>query len=239
MGCLSYSMGDEDIIILTGASGGIGKEILCPLLEMDKVIGIYNRSLPNSIPNDNLIYEQLDMENSASIKAFVEKWKNKLSDITLIHLSALNIDGLAINYTESDWDTVMKVNLKGAFLLTQAMLGHMIRQRWGRIIHISSVAGMQGRPGTIAYSTTKTGLIGMSRVFAKEYARFNITSNVLVLGYFKAGLIDTLNDDFKRGILNQIPSKAFGETSNIVNAIDFLIKSEYVNGAVINIDGGM
>lgn len=227
------------MIILTGASGGIGKEILHYLLELDQVIGIYNTSLPAGTPDNRLTYEQVNIENPADIRSFVRKWKDKLSQVTLIHSATLKIDALAANYTESDWDRVMGVNLKGNFLFTQALLPHMIEERWGRIIHISSLGGIQGFPGTIAYSASKTGLFGMSRVFAKEYARFNVTSNVLLIGYFEVGLIDTLQDDLKKKILDQIPSKTFGGVSNIANAIEFLIKSEYVNGSTINIDGGV
>ncbi len=227
------------MIILTGASGGIGKQIICHLLEIDHVIGIYNTSIPTTVHSDRVSYEKLNIEEPASIKSFVRKWKTKLNKVTLIHFAALNIDGLVANYAKSDWDRVMTVNLKGNFLLTQALIPHMIQERWGRIIHTSSVIGIQGSPGTIAYSTSKTGLIGMSRVLAKEYARFNITSNVLVLGYFEVGLIDKLHDDIRQKAIDQIPSNTFGKVSNIANAIDFLIKSEYVNGAVINIDGGL
>jgi len=227
------------MIILTGASGGIGKEIISHLLKIDCVVGIYNKSVPKSQKNKKMIYEELNLEDSTNIKSFIRKWYDKLTKVTIIHFAASNIDGLAANYEESDWDHVMGVNLRGNFLLTQALIPHMIQERWGRIIHISSVVGMCGPPGTIAYSTSKTGLIGMSGVLAKEYARFNITSNILVLGYFEVGLINTLQAEKKKQIMNQIPSKTLGKVSNIVNAIDFLMKSEYVNGATINIDGGL
>lgn len=228
------------MIILTGASGGIGKELLTPLLEIDNVVAFYNTTKPEIAPNNNsLIYHSLNLEEPEEIKSFIQKLGKDISKVTVVHAAVLNIDGLAVNYTELDWDRVMRVNLKGNFLLTQALLPHMIQEKWGRIIHISSFLGAEGAPGTIAYSTSKTGLIGMSRVFAKEYARFNITSNVLVLGYFEKGLIDTLDKDVREKVRIQIPSKAFGKVSNIANAIIFLIKSEYVNGSTINIDGGI
>jgi len=226
------------MIILTGASGGVGREIIKHLLKIDDLIGIYNTSRLVTSPDKRLTYEQVDIAKPASIKSFVKKWAPKLSKITLIHGAAVKIDGLTVNYAQANWDNVMKVNLKGIFLLTQALLPCMIQQHWGRIIHFSSLGGMQGCPGTIAYSASKTGLMGMSRVLAKEYARFNITSNVLAIGYFEVGLFNALNNDEKKKILNKIPSKKLGEVSNISNAIDFLIKSEYVNGAIINIDGG-
>ena len=104
---------------------------------------------------------------------------------------------------------------------------------------MSSHGGMDGAAGTIAYSTSKTGLIGMSRVLGKEYARFHITSNVLVLGTFETGMFLQLSDEYKNKIRNQIPSKTFGDVTNISAAVDFLIKAEYVNASVINIDGAM
>jgi len=227
------------MIILTGSTGGIGKEIVKYLSELDCVIGIYNRSLPESPQSDKLTYEKLNIENPGDIRDFVKRCEQRLSKITLIHCAATKIDGIAANYKKSDWDHVMKVNLSGNFLLTQAMLPYMIKEHWGRIIHISSRGGIEGAPGTIAYSTTKTGLIGMSRVLAKEYARFNITSNVLVLGTFETGLFLKLRDEVRKEILNRIPSKTFGKFADIANAVEFLIKSEYVNASIINIDGGV
>jgi 3-oxoacyl-[acyl-carrier protein] reductase len=227
------------MIILTGSTGGIGKEIVKYVSEMDCVIGIYNRSFPAPPQNDKLTYEKLNIENPEDIRDFVKKCEQRLSRITLIHCAATKIDGIAANYKKSDWDHVMKVNLSGNFLLTQAVLPYMIRERWGRIIHISSRGGIDGAPGTIAYSTAKTGLIGMSRVLAKEYARYNITSNVLVLGTFKTGMFLKLPGEMRKEILDRIPSKAFGKVANISNAVEFLIKSEYVNASIINIDGGV
>lgn len=227
------------MIILTGASGGIGSGIVNLLSEIDNVLGIYNSSLPKITKNEKLDYAKLNIENPDEIKEFINEFKNQFSQITLIHCAAQKIDGLAANYAMTDWDRVMGINLRGNFLLTKALLPHMIGERWGRIIHISSKGGMDGAPGTIAYSTSKTGLVGMSRVLGKEYARFNITSNVLVLGAFNTGMYINLTDGKKKEILDQIPSKTLGEVSNVVNAVDFLIKSEYVNTSVINIDGGM
>ena len=133
----------------------------------------------------------------------------------------------------------MDVNLRGNFLITRELLIPMINEKWGRIIHLSSIAGVRGMQGTLAYSTAKTGLQGMSRVLAREYARFNITSNVLVLGYFNIGLIETLSEKVRSSIINEIPSKKLGHPSNIVHAIEYLIKSEYTSGSVVNIDGAI
>jgi len=226
------------MIILTGASGGIGREIISHLLKIDETIGLYNKSTPPAVQDRRLLYEKVDLQKASEIRGFVKKYNKKLTKVTLVNLAVSKIDNLAVNYTESDWDKVMAVNLKGVFLLAQSLLPHMVGEKWGRIVHISSLGGMQGAPGTVVYSASKTALCGMSRALAKEYARYNITSNVLVLGYFAAGLFNTLKEDLKRDLLSRIPSKRLGDISNIASAIDFLIKSEYVNGATINIDGG-
>lgn len=227
------------MIILTGASGGIGKELLQPLSKIDSVIGIYNKSLPKYTADNKVEYEKLNIEDPQDIISFAQKWKARLSHLTLVHSAVCNIDGLFAKYKESDWDKVMRINLKSNFLLTQALLPQMIQEKWGRIIHISSVVGMEGRVGTVAYSASKTALVGMSRVLAKECGRFNITSNILSLGYFEVGLTETLDDAAQKEIVNRIPSKSFGKVSDIAHAIEFLIKSKYVNGSVLTIDGAL
>lgn len=213
------------MIILTGASGGIGQAIL-PLLT-DKVIALYNQT-----PIENGY--KLNLENLEEIKKFA---KQPLSHITLIHLAALKIDELAVFCNEENWDKVMNVNLKGNFLLTKELLNIMTKEKWGRIIHIIS-SGL-GDVGTLVYSTSKFALVGMSQVLAREYAKFGITSNVLQLGYFETGMWHKLKDEKKIELLNQIPSKELGNVQNIVNAIEFIIKSDYLNGSVIQLDGGI
>ncbi len=227
------------MIILSGASGGIGQRIIPLLLEDHQVIGLYGKNRPVGPPSERLFLEQVDITDAGQIKAFVEKWKDRLSRITLVHGAAQNIDGLAAQYREEDWDKVLEVNLKGDFLLTKALLPIMMQDRWGRIIHLSSYVGIEGIPGAIGYAASKAGLLGLSRVLAKEYARFEVTSNVLRLGYFEVGLIQQLSEKNRNQILESIPSKKLGKVENIVHAIRFLIQSDYVNGAVISMDGGM
>ena len=227
------------MIILTGASGGIGRSILSFLSKLDKVIAISHSKVINVDELDGVEPYQVDLTSEIEVNEFVSKIKSKLSKVVLIHAAAISLDNLAIKFDTKDWNQSMSLNLNSNFFLTRALLATMIRDDWGRIIHVSSIAGMKGVPGTIAYSTAKTGLLGMSKVLANEYARFGVTSNVLILGYFNTGLIDTLGEKSRQKILESIPSKRLGSPSNIVNAVDFLIKSEYVNGSTINIDGGI
>ena len=227
------------MIILTGASGGIGRAILTSLTKLDEVIALYNTKVPVIDGLANVTLYQLDLTSEQEVADFASTIKRTLKQITLINAAALSKDGLAAKYSTENWEQVINVNLRGSFLLTRAMLMPMMEENWGRIIHISSVAGMRGMPGTLAYSTAKTGLLGMSRVLASEYARFGITSNVLVPGYFNTGLIETVSEKIRKKIIGSIPSGKLGEPSNIVNAIEFLMKSEYVNGSTIHLDGGM
>jgi len=212
------------MIILTGSSGGLGQSILPHLKDC---IALYNTNPLNG--------HKVDLTNPQEIKDFIVTVKPH--HVTVVHLAALNFDGLATSYEEAWWDEVMNVNLKGNFLLTKALLPTMISDHFGRIIHISSIG--VGNVGTIAYSTAKSALTGMSKVLAKEYARYGITSNVLQLGYFGAGLFNKFSEEKKKEAINKVPSKKLGNASSIVNAIEFLIKSDYVNGATIAIDGGI
>ena len=227
------------MFVLTGASGGIGKKIIPLLLQRDEVLGVYHTHNPDLPSSQKLHIEQLDLRDFKQAQNFAQQWESYLKRIVLLHFAVKNIDGLASNYKGEDWDQVFAVNLKGNFTLTKVLLPFMIRENWGRIVHISSVVGLNGDPGTIAYSSTKTGLLGMSKVLSREYGRCGITSNVLNLGYFETGLIDQLSEKKQQKILNQIPSKKLGSVVNIVNAIDFLIKSDYTNGSVIDIHGGL
>ena len=217
-------------IILTGASGGIGLAIRSELSKIDDLYPIANK---NGLEFDN----KVDLTNIDSIKRFTEYWKEKLYNITVIHLAAVKIDELAVFVNEDNWDKVMDINLKGNFLLTKELIPIMMKEKWGRIIHIIS-SGL-GDVGTLTYSTSKFGLLGMSEVLSREYARYGITSNVLQLGYFQTGIWEKLSQVKKDELLNQIPSKQLGDPQNIVNAVKFIIDSPFVNGSVINVDGGV
>ena len=227
------------MIILTGASGGIGQAILPSLAEMDDVIAVSHSKTINIDKLSRVESYQVDLTSESKVNEFVSKVRNKLFKVVLIHAAVISLDNIAVKFKTEDWNRSINLNLNGNFFLTRALLTTMIKDDWGRVIHMSSIAGMRGTPGTIAYSTAKTGLLGMSKVLANEYAMFGITSNVIIPGYFDTGLIDTLDKKSRQKILESIPSNKLGRPYNIVNAIDFLIKSEYVNGSAINIDGGI
>lgn len=212
------------MIVITGASGGIGQGLI-PLL--GDVLPLYNTTKVED-------GYKIDLSDPEQIKEFA---KIGLSKITLVHLAALKIDELAVCCHEDNWDKVMDVNLKGNYLLTKELLGIMLKEKWGRIVHIIS-SGL-GDVGTLTYSASKFGLIGMSKVLAREYAKYGITSNVLQLGYFKTGMWNKLADEKKIELLDEIPNKELGSVQNIADAIEFIIKADYLNGSIVTLDGGI
>jgi 3-oxoacyl-[acyl-carrier protein] reductase len=239
MGGVSLEGRFQRMIVATGASGGVGQALLPHLLSFDDVVGLYSRFQDLPDHGSRLRYERVQLDSEEAIGDLVDRMREDLSRITLVHFAAQSIDRLAMQLDVKDWDRVLRVNLTGDFLLTKALLPLMVQEKWGRIIHVSSVVGERGKPGTAAYSAAKSGLRGLSRVLAKEYARYNITSNVLILGYLNVGLIDTLDETAREEALEQIPSGKFGDVSSVGHAVDFLIKSDYVNGAEIHVDGGI
>ncbi|MBV9987233.1 MAG: SDR family NAD(P)-dependent oxidoreductase [Chitinophagaceae bacterium] len=226
------------MIIITGSGGGIGNSVIQELSRIDEMVCLYHSRKPEAQVSGNIRFEQLDITDEAAVRKFASSLQNA-GNITLVHFAALSIDGLVMTLDYEHWKKVMDVNLNGNFLLTASLLPLMIKQSWGRIIHISSVVGQRGVKGAAAYSASKTALDGWSKTLAREYARFNITSNILNLGYFENGLIDSLSAAEREKILGEIPAQRLGNSSNIVNAIGFLINSDYVSGSTIDIHGGL
>jgi len=222
------------MIILTGASGGIGKQLVDELKKIDEVIGTYFKNKP-----DVGEYYQLDITNEESISSFVKAISSRLSKITLINLAGISIDKLTHNLLLEDWNKVLSVNLTGSFLISRHLLPYMIKEKWGRIINVSSVVSQIGVPGTAAYAASKSGLTGLTKTLAKEYASYGITVNCLCFGYFSSGLISTIPTNKVELLKEQIPMKKLGETKDISVAIEFLIKCDYITGTTINLNGGM
>ena len=230
---------DWAMIVISGVSGGIGGALVRDLLPLDRVLGVYHLTVPDLIANDRLDIESVDLSDKGAIKDLIARRRSSLTRVTLIHCATVSIDGLIAKYSEEAWGEVMDVNLKGVFLLTQALLPVMMVERWGRIVHLSSVVAERGEVGAIAYGASKAGLSGLSRGLAKEYARFNVTSNVLQLGFFESGLGQKLPEDRRAQIIEQIPSRRFGATRDIAAAIEFVMRCDYVSGSTISIDGAI
>ena len=224
------------MIILTGVSGGIGLPLAKQASKIDKVIGIYNKNKPK-IKIKNVTFLQCDISNEKQI-AKLDKYINSKDKLVLISAAAVKFDNLLINQTMGDWKKMIDTNLGSNFLLCKYLIKKMIFCKWGRIIFFSSTGAIRGDIGTSGYSSSKIGLYGLSKVISKEYARYNITSNIFELGAFEAGMYKKLNKKEKIKIINKLPNKKLGTIDEIAHAIKFLITSNFINGSTIKIDGG-
>jgi 3-oxoacyl-[acyl-carrier protein] reductase len=227
-------MEKNKLIIILGSSGGIGTPILKYFSKKYNILAIYKKNRP-IVTNKRIKYLKVDL--AKKIKINKSYYKNK--KIIYINLAAIKNDKLLINYKKSEWRMAFKINVESTFEILQIILPEMIINKWGRIINFSSTDGINGDVGISSYSATKYSLHGLSRTLSKEYGMLGITSNVLVLGNFNYGMFKKLKDEKQKRILERVPNKKTGNIKNIINAINFLINSDYVNGAEIKIDGGI
>lgn len=226
------------MIIMTGASGGIGSYLIEHLGRDYEIIGIFNTHKPASIGRAVGFY-QVDVSDPGSVEQFAAAVAGKLQHIVLINLAGVSLDSMGHKMSDALWDQVVDVNLKGTFLMCRAILPFMREQEWGRIINISSVVAQIGVPGTVAYSASKAGLLGLTRTLSVENAMKNITVNTLALGYLDIGLIHVIKPEIQDQIRARIPMRRFGDPRNVEQAIRFLIECDYITGATININGGL
>ncbi|MCX7739080.1 MAG: 3-oxoacyl-[acyl-carrier-protein] reductase [Hydrogenothermaceae bacterium] len=237
-------------VLVTGSTRGIGKAIAnaFAMYGADVVITGRNRIAAESIAKvieseygvkAYGVHLDLAGDVSSSIEEIFSLTNNKI-DI-LVNNAGITKDTLFIRMKQEDWDTVLSVNLTGTFKVTQAVVKNMIKQRYGRVINISSIIGFIGNVGQINYSTTKAGLIGFTKSLAKEVASRNITVNAVAPGFIETDMTEVLTADIKEGYLKQIPLGRFGKPEDIANVVLFLASdmASYITGEVIHVNGGM
>ncbi|HTM11885.1 MAG TPA: 3-oxoacyl-[acyl-carrier-protein] reductase [Bryobacteraceae bacterium] len=227
---------------VTGASRGIGLACAHALASAGARVILAARDAAKleaasaAIPGSTWV--TLDMSSQESIKeAFT---KVGPVDI-LVNNAAVTKDGLALRMKKDDWDAVLSTNLTGAFLAIQQVLHGMMKERWGRIINISSIVGETGNPGQANYVASKAGLIGLTKSLAQEIASRNITVNAIAPGFIDTDMTAALSDQLKQNMLAHIPLKRFGKPEDVAAAVKFLASEEagYITGAVLNVNGGM
>jgi 3-oxoacyl-[acyl-carrier protein] reductase len=228
--------------LVTGASRGIGLACARALAGAGAKVILAARDAAKlehasaQIPNSSWV--ELDLASHDSIKAAFSK-AGKI-DI-LVNNAAVTKDGLALRMKKDDWDAVIATNLTGAFLAIQQVLHGMMKERWGRIINISSVVGEAGNPGQVNYVASKAGLIGMTKSLAQEMASRNITVNAIAPGFIETDMTAALGDELKANMLAHIPLKRFGKAEDVAAAVRFLASDEaaYITGHVLDVNGGM
>ena len=181
-----------------------------------------------------------DVSDSTDAKRMVETAIEKLGSVDiLVNNAGITKDKLMLKLTEEDFEQVLKVNLVGAFNMTQAVLKPMTKARQGAIINVSSVVGLIGNVGQANYAASKAGLIGFTKSVAREVAARNVRVNAIAPGMIESDMTDVLSDKVKEATLAQIPMKRFGNTSEVAEVATFLARQEYLTGQVIAIDGGL
>jgi 3-oxoacyl-[acyl-carrier protein] reductase len=229
----------KKILVISGASGGIGKLLIKNLSKKFKILYLYNRKKPNFLNSSNCI--KIDYAKPSKIKVACIKLKKlilKEKKIIFLNFAAIKIDKISIHINKKEMNDTFNINFFSFFYLIQAILPNLIKNKWGRIINFSSTGGLIGEVGTLLYTSSKHASLGMTNVLAKEFAKFNITFNTIKLGNFNTGMYKKLNENTKVNILKKIPSGKTGDIKSIENAIQFIIRSNYVNGSEVSVDGG-
>ena len=233
------------IVLVTGASRGIGLEAAKHFSKDGyKVIGTSrgNFNLGELIGDDSAMSVQLDLISKESINnLFSDLKSNDLLPSVLVNNAGITKDQLFLRMKDEDWDDVIETNLNGLFRVTKAFIKPMVKNKFGRVINISSVAGLMGNSGQVNYSSSKSAMVGFSRSLAKELGSRNITSNVIAPGFIETDMTTFLNDDEKVEISKNIPMKRFGTVDDVAKCILFLASDEanYITGQTISVDGGL
>ena len=233
------------IVLVTGASRGIGLEAAKHFSkEGYKVIGSSRGdfNLGELIGDESAISVQLDLMSKESIKnLFADLKSEDLLPSVLVNNAGITKDQLFMRMKDEDWDDVIETNLNGLFRVTKAFIKPMVKNKFGRIINISSVAGLMGNSGQVNYSSSKSAMVGFSRSLAKELGSRNITSNVVAPGFIETDMTTFLNDDEKVEVSKNIPMKRFGTVQDVAKCIVFLASDEanYITGQTISVDGGL
>ena len=239
------------LALVTGASRGIGREIACKLAEEGADIAFFYSS------NEEKAHETIKELEAKNVKAMGFKVDVSKGDQVaeavktiekefgavdiLVNNAGITRDNLLIRMSEEDWEDVLDINLKGAFLTTKAVARKMMKTRYGKIINISSIVGVKGNIGQGNYSASKAGLIGFTKSMAQELASRGIRVNAIAPGFIETDMTDVLKDEVKSEMLKNIPLGNLGKPEDIANLVVFLAssKADYITGQVINIDGGM
>ena len=237
--------------VVTGGTRGIGRAICRELARQGCNVAFnYVRSAAQAEELTDELLEsgrkvrsfKVDVSDYGSVELMVRKVREEFGGIDyLVNNAGIVRDGLILRMTEQDWDEVIAANLKGAFNISKAAIGAMMKARFGSIVNITSVSGLVGMAGQANYSASKAGLIGLTKALAKEMASRNITVNAVALGFIDTDMIRSLREEYRARILASIPLGRLGAAEEIARVVSFLLSDDarYITGQVIQVDGGL
>ena len=236
------------VAIITGSARGIGREIALRLAEAGATVVVSDvaDAEPAAEEIRKMGHQSLavaaDVTSTSDVAGMVEKVTAEYGRIDiLVNNAGIARDQLLMRMSEEDWDAVLNVNLKSVFLCTRAVLRQMVKQRWGRIVSISSIVGIVGNPGQANYASSKAGIIGFTKTIAREVGSRGITVNAIAPGFIVSKMTEQLGEEQKSEMLKRIPLGFLGTPRDVAEAVAFLSSEEarYITGQVLGVDGGL
>ena len=233
-------------IVITGATGGIGGSLIKKFSNFQsKIIATgTNEEKLEKIKKDfsEVHIEKFKLDDHHKIEEFVDKIDKKLGGIDiLVNNAGITLDNLSIRLTDENWKKVLDLNLTSTFLMCKHTIKKMLKRKYGKIINITSIVGHTGNLGQANYAASKAGIVAFSKTLAIEYAKKNININCVSPGFIKTEMTDKINDEFKKILINKIPSGDLGNGEDVSNCVAFLASdmASYINGETIHVNGGM
>jgi 3-oxoacyl-[acyl-carrier protein] reductase len=243
-------MSEKRLAVVTGAARGIGRAIVLELLRQDRIVAGLDINAEQLAELEDVVKKAgftmntrcLDITDTNKLTETLDSLASEYNGIgILVNNAGITRDKLMMQMNEDDFDRVISVNLRAAFIATTVAVRSMVRNKFGRIISLSSVAGIMGQAGSSNYAASKAGLIGMTKSVAREVGKKNVTANCIAPGFIMTDMTDVLPDAVKDAAKQIIPVRRFGQVEEVARAVVFLAADEagYITGQVLCVDGGM
>ena len=233
-------------ILITGATGGIGNSLIKKFYDLGSSVaatGTNEEKLNNlKIRYPKIIVEKFKLDEHNKIEEFVDKVNKNLNGLdVLVNNAGITLDNISLRLSEENWKKVIDINLTSTFLMCKYVIKKMLKNKYGKIINITSIVGHTGNLGQANYAASKAGILAFSKSLALEYAKKNININCVSPGFIKTDMTDKISEDFKKILISKIPSGALGTGEDVSNCVAFLASDEakYINGETIHVNGGM
>ena len=243
-------MSERKVAIVTGGGQGIGRAVLLDLASAGADVVAADINLDASVDaaeqaqglGVNSIPVEVDVSDPASVEKMVERTVDTFGRVDyLVNNAGITRDKLLMRMDDASWNAVLTINLTGTYLCSRSVVRIMMKQRWGRIVNISSVVGAMGNPGQTNYAASKAGVIGFTKSLAREVAARNITVNAVAPGFIMTAMTDSLPEKERQALVELIPSQRLGTPEDVAACVRFLVSDEasYITGQVLHVNGGM